>query len=163
MFNKKIDIEKIAKITIKYSKIRDVNSPNIAYNGESVGIDFFIPNDFNDNKPYILKPQERILISSGIKFDIPTGYALIFFNKSGISVKFGLDVLACVVDPGYQNEVHIHVVNTSKDDIELKSGMKIVQGIIFKLPQIKLLQVDDSELYMHKSNRHLGGFGSSGI
>lgn len=77
-----------------------------------LGIDFFIPNDINffklppffegssivtiDGKECLLFAQERILIPSGIHVKIPEGFALIFFNKSGIGSKLGLDFLACV-------------------------------------------------------------------
>jgi dUTPase len=59
----------------------------------------------------VLKQGERCLIPSGIKVDVPAGHALIAFNKSGVAVKKGLDVGACVVDVGYQGQVHISLTN----------------------------------------------------
>ena len=51
--------------TIKFVKVRDVKTPE---RGTSVaaGTDFFVPYDFNDGQPYLLKPQEDLLIKSGI-------------------------------------------------------------------------------------------------
>ena len=38
------------------------------------------------------------MIPSGIKVRLPDNHVLIGFNKSGMSVKYGLHVGACVVD-----------------------------------------------------------------
>lgn len=86
---------------LRYAKVRDVK--DIQRGTElSAGIDFFIPNDWNEGCDKYLQPGERVLIPSGIHIDmIGSGladFALIFFNKSGVGSKKGLDILACVVD-----------------------------------------------------------------
>ena len=63
--------------------------------------------------PSIFSREEALRIKSGIKVNVPQGYALIAFNKSGISTKLGLIVGACVIDSGYQGELSIHIINTS--------------------------------------------------
>jgi len=145
-----------------FSKVRDVKSPNRAHNTDA-GIDLFIPNDFNDKKVKVLKPHENILIPSGIHFNIPEGYALIAFNKSGISSKLGLMIGACVVDQEYQGEVHINLINTSDKNVEIFPGMKIIQFILIEMNYLNPVEVDFKDLYLEKSTRGAGGFGSTSI
>ena len=68
---------------MKISKVRNVKTPSRGTE-KSAGIDFFVPDDF-DKK--LVFPEGSILIPSGIRADVPEGYALIVFNKSGVAVK----------------------------------------------------------------------------
>lgn len=157
----------------KYSKVRDVKSPCRAHEGDA-GIDFFIPNDYKvtieetrqtsafDTSLICIPPHSRINIPSGIKVNIPFGYCLIAFNKSGLAAKQGLDVLACIIDHGYTGEVHLSVVNTGNDIAYVKAGDKLVQFIYFPVIMNSPVEVKPEELYEDKSERGDGGFGSTG-
>ena len=92
---------------MKITKIRDVKTPIRGTEG-SAGIDFFVPEDFPKDLCTI-QPNERFFIPSGIKANVPDGFALIAFNKSGVALKKGLLVGASVVDSDYQGEIHLHL------------------------------------------------------
>lgn len=143
---------------MKFSKTRDVKSPNRA-NSTDAGIDFFVPNDAEVVKVF---PGENALIPSGIKVDVPEGFALIAFNKSGISTKKELQVGACVVDCGYQGEMFIHLFNYGNSIATLSPGDKIVQFVLLPLGNPYLQEVPESGLHKEVSTRGEGGFGSSG-
>lgn len=144
---------------LKFTKVRDVKSPQRA-NPYDAGIDFFIPNDIDEIE---LFPGQSVLIPSGIKVDVPKGYALIAFNKSGIATKYSLIVGACVVDHGYQGEVHIHMLNVGEKCVKLRRGMKIVQFILLPIMTITPKEVPIDEMYTNiVGNRGDGGFGSTG-
>lgn len=173
--------------TLKITKIREVKTPT---RGTSVaaGIDFFVPtnltyDDINEKVQNVthssilidhgengivskitLPPGESVLIPSGIKMKIPNGYALIFFNKSGVGSKKQLDVLASVVDEDYEGEVHINLVNNGNKIQEINAGDKIVQGVLLPInyaPVEEIATVD--ELYANSNSaRGTGGFGSTG-
>jgi len=161
---------------MKYSKIRDVKSPNRG-TPQSAGIDFFIPNDWNGGMPMDLQPGANILIPSGIKVNVPTGYALIAFNKSGVASKKGLIVGACVIDEDYQGEVHLNVINTQqefethcegvyyKDSgfVQLIPGEKLLQCILVPVNYANPEEVELESLYEEESLRGSGGFGSTGV
>lgn len=147
---------------LRFSKVRDVKDPNRG-SELSAGIDFFIPNDF---EAMTLRPNERILIMSGIHVDLIgsgyEGYALIFQNKSGVSVKRGLVVGACVVDADYQGELGINLINTGLEGILISPGEKIVQAILTPVVYATPNSVDFVTLYTTKTERGSGGFGSTG-
>lgn len=119
----------------------------------------------SDRKGLILMPHERILIPSGIHVKIPSGFALIAFNKSGVASKKGLDILACVVDEDYQGEIHLNVVNTSHtESVDIVAGEKLVQFILLPILYAKLQEIKTlEELYPHTTERGTGGFGSTGV
>jgi dUTP pyrophosphatase len=162
---------------LKLSKIRDVKLPTRG-TSKSAGIDFYIPKftkefleslfDKNKesyckyNEEYITIPaQNRILIPSGIKVNIPEGYMLAAFNKSGISVKKGLDILACIIDEDYQGEIHLSLVNTTNDPVIIYENEKIVQFILVPVLYDNIEEVDISLLYDNITERADGGFGST--
>ena len=143
---------------MKFAKTRDVKSPTRA-NSADAGIDFFVPNDM----PKIeLRSGDKCLIPSGIKVDVPEGYALIAFNKSGIATGRELQVGACVVDCGYQGEVHFHLFNYGNNVVWLHPGEKIVQFVLLPLGDPAVEEVKEKDLYTEVSSRGEGGFGSTG-
>jgi dUTP pyrophosphatase len=150
---------------MKFTKIRDVKSPQRA-NSTDAGIDFFIPHDWEDtdlmNGFKTMIPGQSVLIPSGIKVNVPEGYALVAFNKSGISTKKGLQVGACVVDCGYQGEVHVHLTNVGGATCHISPGDKIVQFLLLPLGSPVIEEVPNEELFAEASLRGEGGFGSTG-
>ena len=174
---------------LRIAKVRDVKTPNRGTR-VSAGIDFFVPefcNEFiqgltkknpginivqNDGESVILLyPHERVLIPSGIHVDFTYlrgrlaegwGYRLTNENKSGVSTKQGLDVLACVIDQDYQGECHISLVNTSAEYQYIKFGQKIVQAILEPVYLAQVHEVEFKELYQEESERGDKGFGSTG-
>jgi dUTP pyrophosphatase len=144
---------------LKFCKVRDVKSPARA-NATDAGIDFFVPNDFPETT---LAHGESILIPAGVKVDVPKGWALIFQNKSGVASKRKLDVGACVVDHGYEGEVHLNLHNVGKDPQTIKPGEKIVQGVMFEIGGHQMVETPESEMWLDsESDRGAGGFGSTG-
>ena len=144
---------------MKFSKIRKVKSPNRA-NEVDAGIDLFVP---EDQKTITLKPQESCVIPAGVKFNVPEGHALVAFNKSGIAVNRKLHVGACVIDCGYQGEVHINLTNVGLIDQYIHPGDKIVQVVLLKLGDSEIHEVSEDLLYHSVSNRGDGKFGSTGV
>mgnify|MGYP003632859854 FL=1 len=151
---------------MKFTKIRDVKSPKRA-NSIDAGIDFFIPNDWEDvdliGNTRTMLPGEGILIASGIKVNVPEGFALVAFNKSGIATKKGLQVGACVVDCGYQGEIHLHLTNVGAQASQIEPGQKIVQFLLLPLGNPTIEEVSAELLYASESSRGTGGFGSTGV
>jgi len=142
---------------MKVQKIRNVKTPNRGTQ-VSAGIDFYVPEDFETIQ---LNPGQSVLIPSGIKAQVPRGYALIAFNKSGVSVKQGLSVGACVVDEDYEGEIHLHMINTSDKEQVVATGQKLVQFVLVPVSYFDVEEVN--ELPNRNTERGSGGFGSTGL
>ena len=138
---------------IIFEKLReDVIIPQRANSNDS-GMDFFSPIDF------VIPAGGDYLVPLGLKVKLPSGMDLVFENKSGRSTKNKLVRGACVVDEGYRGEIHAHLFNIGKEEVFIKAGEKIIQGIIRRVefPEIVVGTIDDV------TTRGSGGFGSSGI
>ena len=147
---------------LKMAKTRETTLPTRANSGADAGIDFYVPNDFPG---VILEPGASVKIPAGIKVEVPVGYALIFFNKSGVAAKKSLIVGACVIDSGYAGEVHINMINAGQEDQVIQAGDKIVQGILIPVICFETIEVNEDEIYrdIHVAgSRGTGGFGSTG-
>jgi dUTPase len=111
-----------------------------------------------------LNVHDTLFINSGIREAIPTGYAGIFFNKSGRGLK-GFDIRACVVDEDYTGYVHLsqQYTNSNISDGVFFVGDKIVQQCIIPVlnEQINSVTEDEYMKDMENSNRGDKGFGSS--
>jgi dUTP pyrophosphatase len=145
---------------MKITKIRDVKTPTRGTEG-SAGIDFYVPDSFPSNLCNI-EPYERYFIPSGIKANVPEGYALIAMNKSGVALKKGLMVGAAVVDSDYQGEIHLHLINCSNRGVTIKPGDKLVQFLLVPVSHCSIEEVSEGELYSADTERGEGGFGSTG-
>ena len=146
---------------MKIAKIRDVKTPTRGTQG-SAGIDFYVPNDY-PNSLRRVAPGERFFIPSGIKAKVPEGFALIAFNKSGVALKKGLMVGACVVDSDYQGEIHLHLVNTGTADVTIEAGEKLTQFLLIPVDHCPVDVVDEANLFDAETDRGAGGFGSTGV
>jgi dUTP pyrophosphatase len=143
---------------MKIAKIKTVKTPQRG-TPESAGIDFFVPEGMIAK----LAPGQSCLIPSGIKASVPTGHALIAFNKSGIAVKKSLYAGACVVDEDYQGEIHINLTNVGREEVEINPGEKIIQFILLPVFYDTIEEVELENLYTEATTRGEGGFGSTGV
>ena len=146
---------------MKIAKIRNVKTPTRGTEG-SAGIDFFVPHDYPKDLCTI-QPNERFFIPSGIKANVPEGYALIAFNKSGVALKKGLLVGASVVDSDYQGEIHLHLVNTSYKAVTIEPGEKLTQFLLIPVDHCEIEEVPLGLLFDEDTQRGSGGFGSTGV
>tara|TARA_Y100001973_G_C5180496_1_gene324593 strand:+ start:1016 stop:1486 length:471 start_codon:yes stop_codon:yes gene_type:complete len=146
---------------MKVSRIRDVKLPTRGTDG-SAGIDFYVPNNYPDSLCTI-EPGDRFFIPSGIRANVPCGYALIAFNKSGVALKSGLMVGACVVDSDYQGEIHLHLINTSNKPQKIEPGQKLIQFLLVPVDHSGIEEINNDDLFEETTDRGAGGFGSTGI
>ena len=104
-----------------------------------------------------LKPLERKLIKTGVKMAIPPNFYGRIAPRSGLAWKFGVDVLAGVIDSTYRGEIGVVLINLSSEDVIFEKGDKIAQLIIESCHSVEWLKTDDLEASERSSN----GYGST--
>lgn len=119
-----------------------------------------------------IEPQTRTMISTGIKVKIPRGHYGRIAPRSGYAFKYGIDVLAGVIDPDYEGEIRVILYNTSKNvPFEVSPGQRIAQLIIEKCSTPDVFVMTETQLKIaFETQRPLnggsvrgdGGFGSTG-
>lgn len=111
-----------------------------------------------------IHPKQRVLIPTGIRLKIPSGYEIQVRARSGLALKHGIVAFHGTVDADYHDELGILLFNTSGDAYTVYNGDRIAQIVLNKVAQIKWQVVDENQfnLLTHDTDRG-GGFGSTGI
>ena len=110
----------------------------------------------------VISPGDRLLIPTGLIFDIPIGFSMRIHPRSSTAYKLGL-MLANgegVIDSDYKEEVFMLMVNTTVEDIEIKNNTRLCQGEI--VPQIPVT-LEKTEFRPQHVSMRVGGFGSTGV
>jgi len=120
-----------------------------------------IRNRLVQNERVQVNSNERILIPTGLIFDIPNGYSIRLYPRSGLALKSGLTLAnnVGVIDSDYVDPVFAMIVNISGFTTYVKHNERICQGELFK-DQPCILE-ETSEQPERKTDRD-GGFGSTG-
>ena len=119
----------------------------------SSGLDVFTPIDIE------IKPHSEVLVPLDISFDIPFGWDICVYNKSGIATKKHLFKGAELIDSDYTGNCHIHLFNHSDNTVYFNAGDKIAQLVMREVWMGELEQVED---ITKDTERGAGGFGSTG-
>jgi len=131
--------------------------PEYAYPTDS-GFDLYSTEEID------IEPHGRVLVPTGLHFDIPDGYEIQVRSKSGLALKQGLMVLNSpgTVDQGYTGEIKVILFNTTNTNIKISKGQKIAQAVLCPVVSgrwVKLKEVKNVE----DKDRSDKGFGSTGI
>ena len=115
------------------------------------------------NEPVTLKPLERKLIPTGLKFQLPTNTELQVRPRSGMAYKHGISVLNTpgTVDEGYRGDVGIIAINLSNETYTIQPGERIAQGVIMNVLGSNLSKLVKKE-ELNETERGSTGFGSTG-
>lgn len=149
--------------------------PTYATDG-SAAMDIYSP------KEYIIAPGESIMIPTGIKVNIPKGYALLIQPRSGLSRKTKLRIPNSpgLIDSDYHEEIGVLIENidppVKEVGVEMING-EIYDGTLFgssytigkgeRFAQMRLVEVPvvnwlPVESIGNFENNHGSGFGSTG-
>jgi dUTP pyrophosphatase len=109
-----------------------------------------------------IMPGDRILVPTGLIFDIPEGYSVRIHPRSGLSYKQGLILanLEAVIDSDYIQETFVLLTNRSEVDQTINNGDRIAQAELVKKEEYVLWEI--MEAPTQKTDR-IGGLGSTGV
>ena len=143
--------------------------------------------DLCADEDVIVEPGCTIAVSTGLAFEIPKGYKLCIYPRSGISAKTPLRIAnaPAQIDSDYRGEVKVLLWNTANecaceypwasllngencnsDGVSypmetylIRKGDRIAQAEIVPVIQASFVAVDE----LSKTERGEGGFGSTGV
>lgn len=123
---------------------------------ESIGYDLYAFHDF------VIPPGELVTHDIKIKITVPKGCYGRIAPKSGLALRFEVDIFGGVIDRDYMNDVKIIIKNHGKSSVGFKKGDKIAQLILEVAKIVPVKEVKNiKQLYAGKTSR-IGGFGSTG-
>ncbi|WP_232365188.1 dUTP diphosphatase [Salinimonas marina] len=95
-----------------------------------------------------LNPGQRASLPTGLAFGIPDGFYGQMEPRAKLADKYGIDVMARVVDSTHTGEVHVVIINHGQDAVEFRKGDKIAQLIIKQtfshLPLVEVERLDET-------------------
>ena len=145
------------KVILSYSNESENENPSYAYQSDS-GF------DLRSTEEIWIQANDRRLVPTGLRLDIPDGYEIQVRSKSGLALNQGLFVLNSpgTVDSGYQGEIKVILFNTTNERIKINKGQKIAQAVLCPVVNgkwINLVKVNNID----KKDRNDNGFGSTGL
>jgi dUTP pyrophosphatase len=151
--------KEMSKLTVKFINKSTNEDPKFAYEGDS---GFDLRADIIE--PIILLPGERVLVPTGLYFELTNGLEIQVRPRSGLAIKHGITVLNSpgTVDSHYRGEVKVPLINHSNLVFTIVKGDRIAQAVIAPV-------YGEGKLNLIKTNtisetiRGTGGFNSSGI
>jgi dUTP pyrophosphatase len=114
--------------------------------------------DLVSTENYLVKPGERVLVSTGIACELPEGYLAYIWGRSGLALKKGIAILGGVIECTYRGEYGVIVLNTGDEDFEILVGDRIAQVVIQPVVTVDVVEVDE----LGNSIRGDAAWGSSG-
>ena len=117
--------------------------------------------DLHALEDYKLSAGERVLVKTGLAFELQIGFELQIRPRSGLALKNGISVLNTpgTIDSDYRGEVGVLLINHSKEDFAIKKGDRIAQGVVARYERVEFEVCEE----LGESARGAGGFGSSGV
>ena len=135
---------------IKIKKLHpNATIPKYAHDGDA-GMDVYATSKTESEK--------FIEYGTGLSFELPLGYVMLIFPRSGITKKdLILKNSVGVLDSGYRGELILRFQKLGEENYEI--GERIGQILILPFPQIEFNESEE----LNKTSRGIGGFGSTGI
>jgi len=106
-----------------------------------------------------IRAGKWLAVETGVAVSLPIDHVGLIWPRSGLSVKYGIDVLAGVIDSDYRGGIAVVLVNHGTEPFKVDMNMGIAQLVVQK-HEITQLQVV-SEL--GRTHRGVRGFGSTRV
>lgn len=100
------------------------------------------------------------IVGTGLAFQVPAGYVMLIFSRSGHGFKNGVRLANCVgvIDSDYRGEVRVKLAADMEGCLTIKAGDRIAQAMLMPIPRVEFDLVDE----LGETERGAGGFGSTG-
>ncbi len=118
--------------------------------------------DLRSAESFVLGPGERALVSTGVCFALPEGYAAFVVPRSGLAVRHGISIVNSpgTIDAGYRGEIKVPLINLDpREPFEIAPGDRIAQLIVMPVSRAVFVPVTE----LSESARGASGFGSTGV
>jgi dUTP pyrophosphatase len=98
--------------------------------------------------------------STGLSFDIPQGYVLEVYSRSGHGFNMNTRLVNCVgiVDSDYRGEVVVKLIRDRGFHDMPQVGERVAQAMLRRVDQVEFIEVDE----LSETKRGANGMGSTG-
>lgn len=116
--------------------------------------------DLFANSDAIIRPDDQVLIPTGVTLGLPDGWEAEIVPRSGLAAKFQVTVgnSPGTIDAGYRGEVKVLLRNNGYQEYRVKQYDRIAQMKLKRVEPTQLIQVGN----LSATQRGNAGFGSTG-
>ena len=106
-----------------------------------------------------VQQQSGAVFGTGLSFEIPEGYALMVYSRSGHGFKNNVRLANCVgvIDSDYRGELKVKLA-ADETTYLVQPGERIAQCMVIPIPVVSFVETTDTA----ETARGAGGFGSTG-
>lgn len=117
--------------------------------------------DISASERSYLPAMGSVKLKTGLAFEIPEGYVMLVFSRSGHGFSKDIRLANCVgvIDSDYRGELGIKLTADDFDELRIEAGDRIAQGMVLPVEQVSFTLVEE----LSTTERGDGGFGSTGV
>lgn len=115
---------------------------------------------------WALLAGDRMSFRTGLSFEVPEGFVLLVFSRSGHGFKYDVRLANCVgvIDSDYRGEIMVKLTNdqpirSDEKALVVRPGDRIAQAMLIPVPRVTMVEV----YTLSETARGGGGFGSTGL
>ncbi len=117
--------------------------------------------DISAREDVTISAKEIGMVPANLVVEVPKGYMLVVASRSSTPRKKGLTPPhgIGIIDHDYcgpEDEVKVLVYNFTDEEVHVKRGEKVAQGVFVRIDKFEWEEIDEVE------NKSRGGFGSTG-
>ncbi len=147
------------KIKMKIKKL-DPSAVTPEYGTE--GAACFDLHAIDEGRPHLRDPHAAIF-RTGLAFEVPPGWVMMIFSRSGQGFKDAIRLSNCVgiIDSDYRGEVQVALRYDGDNNArcpKVRVHDRIAQAMLVQVPRVTFQEVDE----LSDTSRGVGGFGSTG-
>lgn len=109
-----------------------------------------------------IPPQYRVLVPTGLIFNLPKNTVMRIYARSGLALKEGLGMAngVAVIDSDYVEETFVMLLNGSDNVVFVADGDRVAQA---SLEEAKRLILEETPNRPQQKTDRNGGLGSTGV
>lgn len=108
-----------------------------------------------------LLPYRPVELRTGLAFEVPEGFALLVYSRSGHGFKHGVRLANCVgvVDSDFRGELRLKLRIDRPSAFDISCGDRVAQAMLVAVPKVEFELVEQ----LSETDRGANGFGSTGV
>lgn len=119
--------------------------------------------DLQYHSTTVVANGDTVVFNTGLQFEIPEGYVMLVYSRSGHGFKNSVRLSNCVgvIDSDYRGELKVKLIgdfNNGDESLVVKHGDRIAQAMIVPVPKVVFKVVDE----LSTTERGSNGLGSTG-
>ena len=134
-------------IELPYMKLLPTSCTPTCAMPKSIDLDLYSPTSV------LVPAHDKVLINTGIAFQIPMGYYGQIVPRSGLALHHHIHVGAGVVDPNYTSPIQVLLLNFSYQNHAIEANSHIAQLILERIAYPILCEVPQIPPTEHGTHR----------